>query len=402
VAEEVAFQRTPAELATWLAKGDAERENHRTALAYLIDTQNTAWALRLGVALFHYWEAREYLTEGRTWLEAIVELPAPAINSAARVRALGYAASLAAIQGDLSVSMLRIREALDMSRELADHKAVIMMLNQLAVQLLPRRLRAGEWSEQTLKACRDLGDKAAIAEALSNLADVVFLLGQHQEARTCLEQASAIFGEIDDATGIAWCRNHLGDIALELGDSAEARRLYEAGAAAFRRTDNRWGLARSACDLGHLSYAEGRYDLARAYFHDALTVFRDLEHKRGMASALEGLARLAHHETESARALTLAGAAAALRGATGAVFRFREQDRKLDRTLDRAFAQSDPALSNQAWTKGWHMPTDEALRYALMSSQEELPALGSLPDRRADVRLRSDPPARPPSGRVPE
>ena len=188
---------------------------------------------------------------------------------------------------------------------------------------------------------------------------------------------------------------------LAQGDVAEARRLYEAGADVFRKTDNRWGLARSACDLGHLACEEGSYDSARAFFHDALTVFRELEHKRGMASALEGLARLAHQEAESARALTLAGAAAALRRATGAVVR-SEQDRKLERTLDRASAQCDPAFSKQAWTKGWHMPTDEAIRYALMSSQEEMPAPGSLPDRRADVRLRSDPQARPPSGRVPE
>ena len=67
----------------------------------------------------------------------------------------------------------------------------------------------------------------------------------------------------------------------------------------------------------------------------------------------------------------------------------------------RAFAQCDPAFSKQAWTKGWHMPTDEALQYALMSSQERM-APESVPDRRADVLLQSDPRAHPASGRVPE
>jgi len=404
LAEEVALQRTSTALADWLAGGDAERENHRTALAYLIDTQNTTWALRLGVALFHYWENREYLAEGRTWLEAIVELPGNATDTSARVRALYRAATLAALQGDLGVSMLRNREALERSRELGDHKAVIMVLNQLAVHTrwCGDLLAAREWSEQTLQACRNLGDKAAIAEALSNLADILSVLGHHQDACTHLDQASAMFAEIGDVAGMAWCSNHLGDIAFERGDIAEARRLYEAGAHVFRKIDDRWGLARSACDLGHLACEEGRYDSARAFFRDALIAFRGLEHKRGMALALEGLARLAHHEAESARALTIAGAAAALRRATGAVLRFREQDRKLERTLDRAFAQCDPAFSNEAWTKGLQMPTDELIRYALVSPHEEIPVSGSLPDRRADVRLRSDPPARPPSARVPE
>ena len=323
LAEEVASQRTSTELADWLARCDAERDNHRAALAYLIETQNTIWALRLGVALYRYWEHREYLAEGRTWLEAIVELPGAAVNTSARVRALGFAAALAAVQGDLGVSTLRYREALEMSRELGDHKAVIWLLNSLALNTRwsGDHLAARELSEQALQACHHLGDKAAIAAALSNLADVVFLLGHHQEARTRLKQASAMFAEIDDATGMAWCSNHLGDIALELGDLAEARHLYEAGVCVFRKMDDRWGLARSACDLGHLACEEGHYDSARAFFHDALIAFRDLDQKRGMASALEGLALLAHHEAESARSLTLAGAAAALRRAIGAVVR---------------------------------------------------------------------------------
>ncbi len=403
LADEVDLQKTPTELAYWFARCDAERENHRAALAYLIEARNTTWALRLGAALYRYWEHREYLAEGRAWLEAIVELPGAAINTSDRVRALGLAAGLAAIQGDLGVSMRRFRDALEMGRELGDHKAIIWLLNSIAANTRwsGDHLAAQQWSEQVLQACRDLGDKAAIAAALSNLADVLFLLGHHQEARTHLEQASAMFAEIADATGMAWCSNHFGDIALELGDTAEARRLYEAGVCVFRKMDDRWGLARSACDLGHLACEEGRYDSARASFYDALIAFRDLEHKRGMASALEGLARLAHQEAESARALTLAGAAAALRRATGAVVRPRK-DWRLERTLDGVFAECDPAFSKEAWVTGWHMPADEAIQYALMSSQQKMPAPGSLPDRPTDVRLRSDPQARPPSGRVPE
>ena len=382
LAEEVGLQKTSTELADWFARCDAERDNHRAALAYLIETQNTMWALRLGVALYRYWEHREYLAEGRTWLEAILELPGDAeASTATRVGALSYVSAMALVQGDFGVSVLRTREALEMCRELGDRKGVITQLNALYAQARWRGnyLAAREWGEQTLQACGDLGDKAAIAAALSNLADVIFLLGHHREAQARLEQASAMFAEIDDAAGMAWCSNHLGDIALELGDIAEARRLYEAGADIFRKTDNRWGLARSACDLGHLACEEASYDSARAFFRSALIVFRELEHKRGLALAFEGLARLAREEAEPARALTLAGAAAALRRASGAVVR-SEDDRKLERTRDRAFAQGDPAFSKQAWTKGWHMPTDEALQYALMSSQGRM-APGSVPDR---------------------
>ena len=358
------------------------------------------WALRLGVALYRYWEHREYLAEGRTWLEAILELPGDAeASTATRIGALSYVSAIALVQGDFGVSVLRTREALEMCRELGDRKGVITQLNALYAHARWRGsyLAAREWAEQTLQACGDLGDKAAIAAALSNLADVIFLLGHHREAQARLEQASAMFAEMDDATGMAWCANHLGDIALELGDIAEARRLYEAGADIFRKTDNRWGLARSACDLGHLACEEASYDSARAFFRSALTVFRELEHKRGLALALEGLARLAHEEAEPARALTLAGAAAALRRATGAVVR-SEDDRKLERTRDRAFAQCDPAFSKQAWTKGWHMPTDEALRlraHELARTDCVWKFAGSTSRRTASIRSTGAPAIRP-------
>ena len=122
--EEVGLQKTSTELADWFARCDAERDNHRAALAHLIETQNTMWALRLGVALYRYWEHREYLAEGRTWLEAILELPGDAeASTATRVGALSYAAAMALVQGDFGVSMLRTREALEMCRELGTARA---------------------------------------------------------------------------------------------------------------------------------------------------------------------------------------------------------------------------------------------------------------------------------------
>ena len=103
LAEEVGLQKTSTELADWFARCDAERDNHRAALAHLIETQNTTWALRLGVALYRYWEHREYLAEGRTWLEAILELPGDAeASTATRVGALSYVAAMALVRAILA------------------------------------------------------------------------------------------------------------------------------------------------------------------------------------------------------------------------------------------------------------------------------------------------------------
>ena len=171
VAEEVVLCRTPSEFASWLAKCDAERENHRAALEYLVGSANAEWALRLGVALYRYREHREYLTEGRAWFEAILTLPGAAATTAVRARALAYAATFAQHQGDHAVAAAGHRESLECWRTLGDRKGTIAQLNSLAAC---ERFRgnydaARAWGKETLDACRTLGDTTAIAAALSNL-----------------------------------------------------------------------------------------------------------------------------------------------------------------------------------------------------------------------------------------
>jgi len=64
-------------------------------LSHLVATQQTDWALRLAVALYRYWDHREYLSEGRAWFEAVLDLAGAERRKAGRARALNYAAALA-------------------------------------------------------------------------------------------------------------------------------------------------------------------------------------------------------------------------------------------------------------------------------------------------------------------
>jgi predicted ATPase len=61
LAEEGNRQLTAAESEEWLVLCDAEHDNFRAALNWLVECQNAEWALRLGLALFWFWEAREHL-----------------------------------------------------------------------------------------------------------------------------------------------------------------------------------------------------------------------------------------------------------------------------------------------------------------------------------------------------
>jgi predicted ATPase len=374
LAEEVALHKSPAQLAEWLFACDEERDNIRAALAFLVETSNAPWALRLGVALYRYWELGEYFAEGRACLEAVLELPAAVARTAARARALNYAAALANSQGDCQTAIARQREALEIARELGDRKGAIGPLNALAAtsRFLGDYASALEWSERTLEACREVGDTEAIAAALSNLADVVLRLGRQEDAEQLLHQSLALFAQLGDENGVAWCCNHLGDVAAASGQRAEARRLYERGATIFTSTGNGWGLARSMCDLGALACDDGDIESARSAFRQAMAIFGELRHKRGITAALEGFARLALDLGQPGRALTLTAAAAAFRRATGGVGRW-EHDQRLERIRELAAGRCDTESADAHRRLGSSMTVDDAIAYALTTPEVTTP-----------------------------
>ena len=84
LAEEGNLPLTPPERENWLALCDADHDNLRAALDWLIASDNSEWALRLGLALYWFWELREHLVEGRERLEAILKMRGAQARTKAR------------------------------------------------------------------------------------------------------------------------------------------------------------------------------------------------------------------------------------------------------------------------------------------------------------------------------
>jgi predicted ATPase len=362
LAEEGAGYRI-GERSGWLAICDAEHDNLRAALAWLIARESTQWAVRLGLALFLFWEPREYLAEAWKFLSAVLKLPGVANRTREYALLLSYGGAFA---DDLNTSDVMQREALEIYRELDDKRGVISQLNTIgSAELFHGRWSAARiWFEQSLQACRELGSSPEIAAALSNLAEAINAEGDHAQATALFRQAMAMFRELNDVWNVGWSFNHLGDVARGAGDSAEARTLYAQGLKIFQEIGDLWGLARTLADLGCLARDESDFEKAGEYFRSSLTLFRQLKHKRGVFTALEDLARLAAVKNQWDRSLTLAAAAATLRRLTGVAIRLREQA-TLDKCLKLVREHVDPATAETAWTNGSQMSLEQAVAYAL-------------------------------------
>jgi predicted ATPase len=367
LAEEEATEQSGAEGAEWLERFASEHDNFRAGLEWLTETGDAEWGLRLGTALFRYWEIREYLAEGRERLGRLLKLAGAAAPTKLRMRALFAAGVLTGEQGDYASADALINESQDIAHELGDKTGIAVSLNALAVFARDRGdvATAHVLFEASLGLWRELGDQKAVARALSNLANVLKLQGDYVPARALYAECLAIFQGLGDRTGVAWSLNYQGDVACDQGDSAAARTLYEQGLAIFRELGDRWGIAGTLADLGSLAREERNYPTARSLYRESIKSFQELDHKRGIARLLECFACSAAAQLEAERSLRLAGAAAALRQNIGAPLTPAEQA-KLEAALEPARQALTNTAGVTAWLEGWALPVEKAIEEVLM------------------------------------
>ena len=371
LAEEGNAATAPVERDEWLMLCDVEHENFRAALDYVIAGDHAEWAQRLGAALHAFWDRQDRLAEGRARLEAILTLGgAKARRSPTWARAACYTAGLASAQGDYDAMRTLHHAALDVYRELGDHKGIITELTGIGFAERGRgdTAAARYWFERSLEACRTLGDKWRIAAATSNLANALAAVGEHAQACAMAEQAAGIFRDIGDWSGVAWSFHTLGDIAWEQEDLGEARRSYQEGLSIFRQNADQWGSARSCTNLGYLACEQHDYAAAYSRLAEALRICQALEHRRGMIDAIEGFAVLAAQQGDAKRALTLGGAAAGLRNTSSVPTRTRLQA-LLERALELAWKQQDAPSARHLWSVGAVLPLKDVVQLALDKSR---------------------------------
>ena len=368
LAEEEVTEPSDAEGSGWLERLTLEHDNFRAGLEWLIETKDAEWGLRLGAALFRFWEMREYFTEGRDSLGKLLKLTGAAAPTKARARVLFAAGVLALEQGDCASADGLISESLDIARQQDDKQGAAISLNALAVNA--RHLGdipvARALFEESLALWRELSDQKAVARSLSNLANIVKLQGDYVGARSLHEECLSIFQGLGDRTGVAWSRNYQGDVARDQEDSAAAQMLYEQALAIFRELGDCWGIAGTLADLGNLAREQGRYPIACALYRESIKIFQELAHKRGIARLLECFAGSAAIQLEAERSLRLAGAAAALRQNIGAPLTPAEQT-KLEASLHPARQALTDTAAAAAWSQGWALPIEKAIEEALIS-----------------------------------
>jgi predicted ATPase/DNA-binding CsgD family transcriptional regulator/transcriptional regulator with XRE-family HTH domain len=370
--EQLGFQWAGHDLPR-LARLEAEDDNTRAALRWMIDCREAEPALQLAGAAAYLWQQRGRASEGQTWLFEILALPA-AGSTIARARALIYASVLIAEQGDYATARPLLEEALTIARELGDGPTLAFALFRVAQLTWFRRefAAAREFADEGVGVGRAFGLRNLEGINLWQSAQATHDLGE-PGAEALAEEALAILTEVQNPTMIGCALTTLAQVHLSRGDLATARRLLDGAVAVHPRQFQGVAQMFSHVNLGWVATEQADVVTAYASLLAALRMGRDaLGGRARLVTPLEGLAQLAAAVRQPARALRLAGAAANLRRKYSTP-PTQTEVRQLQRWLARARADLTGPDAAAAWTSGEQLTPDQAVEEALALDVSPLP-----------------------------
>jgi predicted ATPase/transcriptional regulator with XRE-family HTH domain len=384
LAETGALELRGAQESAWLARLERENDNLRAALEYALDHHKAEPALRLAVGLWQFWSTRGYVSEGRHWLQQVLDFrphildPATADSSQLRnlkslvAKALNAAGVLARRQGDYAQSLDLHQESLALLREQSDQDGIARTLRHLGNVAFYQGdyARALVSFQESLALHQALENPGGTAQVFADLGNVAYAQGDCERARQMYEESLALSQRLANTTGITTALLNLGVVALQQRDYGRATTLLEEVLAMERGLQDKRGIALALINLGDVERYQADYARARASFVESLRLFRELGDREGMAAALEGLAGVAVGLGQSDRAARLCGAAEALREAIHAPLSPADRTH-YDATLAGARAQLGDERFVAAQAEGRAMSLEQTIEWVLQPDASE-------------------------------
>jgi tetratricopeptide (TPR) repeat protein len=237
--------------------------------------------LRLMTAMQRFVEVRGLFKEAREHFTQILAHPDTAARDLLRARALAAAGRLAWIADDMPATLALHTEALEIYRELGDHRGAAQALADLGFHALDAR-------------------------------DV-------PRAKALLDEAAALATPLNDARLSAHVQHIRGVIAAGEGDFERAFSVAEESLSYYEQIGDTWLGIIVAWNVGVNATVLGRFADARTRLTHCLKVGLDLGNRWGASYPLEALATLALAEHQYDRAARLFGAAEAQRSRSSLV-----------------------------------------------------------------------------------
>ena len=353
---------------SWLRRIERELPNVQAALAWAIERQETAVALRLAGAHAWYWfqAIRGAWMEGRLWLESALSLPDSSSVSRLRAKALSGVTLLAMFQGDFTSSRARIEEHLSLAQALRDDASLLEARSAMAQLFLMTGDFAGaeRMDDETPASIDRLSDSWSACRNLANKAYCALNRGDPACARACLEESARLARQMGDSWSLAMAMGELGDLERVGGAHHRAGILYAESLTLHESLGIHNENPSLRHNLGYVELAQRDPSAARAHFTAAQSQFRWRGDRRGIAECIIGFAAVAAAEGEFETAARLFGAGQGALEALGTqIWPSNRPD--YEHWLFQTRTELPTLQFESMWSEGQKLSPDEAVKCAL-------------------------------------
>jgi predicted ATPase/class 3 adenylate cyclase len=253
----------------WLGSLERDHDNIRAVLDRATAAGEASTAIRMGFAMWRYWQKRGHLVEARRRLDAIAREPWSRSDPVLRARLMEALGGVGWWQADLNTMVPSYAEALEIWRSIGDKREIANALYnnsfQYAVSLDPTNsdpdgIGLGEM-EEALALYREVGDEHGIANALWGLGNYRYFHSHKDMGVPEAREAILIFRRLGDQTMEAWSLHMIGTGLIRLGGIAEAIENVSSAIRLFHAAGDVAGITLGLDDLAAAAAANG--DLPR-------------------------------------------------------------------------------------------------------------------------------------------
>ena len=324
-AEQVGPELTGPRMVEWLDRLEAERDNLRAAVTWVLSNGRGELSVRIAYALRRFFWSCGQHSEVSRWMEEALADDAMTPGTCA--------------QATYVLQLMRYR--------LGDEDLLWAPEDTAAV------LQAG-------------GDVVGAADALI-LAGVTSLrTGDTEQVVRLLQESRSLYESVGDEQGCAQALVFLGGIPLGRGEVERAEEYFERGLQLARRSGNPLSMYVALYHMALAAQGKKEYRRAGRYYAEALMVGKQTKDRAHVAMAMVGLAECSATQGDPERAARLFGAADAVFRSVGMSFHpLHASASSHERHLDLTREKLDPKTFEAARAEGRAMTLEEAVAEAL-------------------------------------
>ncbi len=272
LAERAAAEMSGADQRGWLDRLELEHDDIRAVLDRSMARPEPETEIRLGFAMWRFWQKRGHLAEARRRLAAMEAAPWSRDDPRLRAKLLEALGGACWWQGDLAEMTDHYREALEVWRAVGDEPEIAnAYYNASFTFAVPRSTHVPDpdpdgiglgYIDEARRRFHQLGDLRGEANALWALGNYHYFRNQQGNGTDEFREALEMFRQTADLTMEAWALHMLGSGLLRNGEVVAARDYIQHAMRHFHAAGDAAGLTLTLDDMSAVAVAGG--DLVRA------------------------------------------------------------------------------------------------------------------------------------------